>query len=292
MKYLTLLFCAVSLSAHSQTGRLVCDVQFYSEDNREDYNNSDDFSVTLSQNGVVKHQFDNVFYSDTLDGIVPGKYTAQFSCCEEKLLYQETIHIEENSTTYFYFEGDAWEDIEHNDNLTANFEPVYAGYKFGIGIPEADRPHNAFVGSIFVGFNQPFGKSPVTWGMEYSFEYSQANYGNVDLNDPLILHQKQHVSNFNFSVALHTGILIRKHKFFNVGVRYHLPMVARYVQVSDESKTKFKGIHNFTDVRLFARIGFIQGFVFAEYRPITFLKTVYPDIPKLNVGVCFQVPYY
>lgn len=292
MKYLILLFCAVSLSSHSQTGRLVCQVDFFSSDNQGDFDANDVYDVKLYQNELLKHSFDDVDYYDTLYGILPGEYTAKFSCCEEKIIYQEIIQIEENSTTYFDFYSNAEENIVSNDSLFSDFEPVYAGYKFGIGIPEADRPHNAFVGSIFVGFNQPFGKSPVTWGMEYSFEYSQANYGNLDLNDPLILHQKQHVSNFNFSVALHTGILIRKQKFFNVGVRYHLPMVARYVQVSDESKTKFKGIHNFTDVRLFARIGFIQGFVFAEYRPMTFLKTVYPDIPKLNVGVCFQVPYY
>lgn len=292
MKYLILLFSAFTIVANAQTGRLVCDVQFYSVDNRDDFNDSDDFSVTLSQNGVVKHQFDNVFYSDTLDGIVPGKYTAQFSCCEEKLLYQETIHIEENSTTYFQFEGNAWEDIEHNDNLTANFEPIYVGYKFGIGLPEADRPHNAFVGSIFAGFDQPLGKSPITWGMEYSFEYNQANYGNVDLNAPLVLYQKQHISNFNMSFALHTGILIKNKKFLNVGIRYHLPLVARYVQVNDQNKTKFKGIHNFNDVRFFARIGFLQGFVFAEYRPVTFLKADYPDIPKLNLGICFQLPNY
>jgi hypothetical protein len=108
----------------------------------------------------------------------------------------------------------------------------------------------------------------------------------------MIYHAKQRMSNFNFSIAIQTGIVLRQKKLMDIGIRYHLPMVAKFIQVDNNVKSKIKGVHNFNDIRLFAKVGFWVGFAFIEYRPVQFLKAPYPDVPKLNVGVRIHVPTF
>lgn len=75
--------------------------------------------------------------------------------------------------------------------------------------------------------------------------------------------------------------------FIDLGARYSLPLIFRHVVVDGNVKTKTKGIHQFTDISAYARIGYEPFTLFAEYRITNYLKDPYFEQPQLHLGIAF-----
>jgi hypothetical protein len=79
---------------------------------------------------------------------------------------------------------------------------------------------------------------------------------------------------------------INKNILFDIGAAYHLPLTFRHVAWYETQKKLInRSLHQFTDLRLFASVGYGMFHVFAEYRPFDFLIGPYPELPQWQFGV-------
>lgn len=292
MKYLILILLVLSFNANSQTGSLICEIYF------DDYEPSEDLTVILvaSQDSMY---FYNVGYEDTLTGIQQGEYEAIFYCCDLLFMFKQPISIDGNAinTLHYsnYFSIDSDRDYDDTSSYHYKDQRTFSsvGYQFGRGTKELETTSHIqqnYQIRMFGGSDYILGKSPIGLGFELGLEYNRILLNNVDVVNPSITHQRQRMTYFNFSTAFVTSFYIKDKKILDFGISYHLPLRAKVVQVNGNQKNYTKNIHNFNDFRLFAHLGFQWGFVFAEYRTVQFIKAPFDDLPKLNLGLRFNVP--
>jgi hypothetical protein len=298
MKYLIVILLVISFNsfnANSQTGSLICEIYF------DDYELSEDLTVILVT-GQDSMYFYNVGYEDTLTGIQQGEYEATFYCCDSAHILKHPISIDGNAVNRVDYYGSFGmrSDRAYNDTSSYHYNQYNRsqglgnwGYQFGRGIKELEDPSNIqqnYQIRMFGGSDYILGKSPIGLGFEFGLEYNRILLNNVDVVNPSITHQRQRMTYFNFSTAFVTSFYIKEKKILDFGISYHLPLRAKVVQVNGNQKNYTKNIHNFNDFRLFAHLGFQWGFVFAEYRTVQFIKAPFDDLPKLNLGLRFNVP--
>jgi hypothetical protein len=292
MKYLIVILLALSFNANSQTGSLICQVYF------DDYEPSENLTVLLTA-GQDFMYFYNVQDGDTLTGIEQGEYQVTFYCCDSSFMYKQPISIDGNAINTLYYNGyvTMHSDRPRNDTTSYHYEDervfVNGGMQFGRGIRELEDPshvqQNYQIG-VFGGVDFLLKKSPFGMGYTMGFEYNRIILDKIDFIDPTIYHQRQRMTYFNFSASYFATIYIHHKKIMDFGLSYHIPLRAKVVQVNGNQKTYNKNIHNFNDLRLFAQVGFMWGFVFAEYRTVQFIKAPFDDLPKLNIGMRFNFP--
>jgi hypothetical protein len=70
-----------------------------------------------------------------------------------------------------------------------------------------------------------------------------------------------------------------------MGAVYNMPVLCREVVRYNNQKTIYQNLHQFTDVRAYAGIGFYPVEVYAEYRFFDFMRGAYPEMPKLRFGL-------
>ncbi|MFT6200452.1 MAG: hypothetical protein ACJAQ2_002232 [Vicingaceae bacterium] len=296
MNYLIVILLVLSFNANSQTGSLICDIDFgyYNEE-------FDTYSLKLTSKKETLY-FNNIENHDTLRGIEQGKYQATFYCCDSAYIFKYPISIDGNAVNKvdYYGSFEMRSDRPRNDTPSYHYNQYNRsqglgnwGYQFGRGTKELEAPSNIqqnYQIRMFGGSDYILGKSPIGLGFEFGLEYNRILLNNLDIANPSITHQRQRMTYFNFSTAYVTSIYIKKKKILDFGISYHLPLRAKVVQVNGNQKSYTKNIHNFNDLRLFAHAGFMCGFVFAEYRTVRFIKAPFDDLPKLNLGLRFNVP--
>ena len=81
--------------------------------------------------------------------------------------------------------------------------------------------------------------------------------------------------------------------FIDLSAFYNLPIRFRYVAVDGNTTITDKSIHQFTDFSGFMRIGINNWLSFTgEYRLSNFLKSNYPEMPRLQLGIDFMFQDY
>lgn len=167
-----------------------------------------------------------------------------------------------------YFYGDQF-DMDKNNP---------AQNEFGIGM-NIGMTH-AFLNRLSIGFKT---------GAFLSHAYFSSD-------SSLLTLQKRTFERFTYLTMPLTGHLLftsgnqnnddeRPGFLLDIGIRYHVPILCRYVVRYGPEKIMHQNIHQFTDVRAFVGIGIYPVEFFAEYRLMDFLRSAYPEMPKLRVGM-------
>lgn len=74
--------------------------------------------------------------------------------------------------------------------------------------------------------------------------------------------------------------------FIDFSALYNLPIRFRYMAIDGNTKTTERSIHQFTDFSGFMRVGINHWLSFtAEYRLSNFLKSNFPEMPKIQLGI-------
>jgi hypothetical protein len=79
--------------------------------------------------------------------------------------------------------------------------------------------------------------------------------------------------------------------YIDFGADYFLPLWFRHSSVSGNQRLQTRKLHEWTDVRAYARLGFFEFFSISyRYRIFDFAKGVYPELPKheIGIGLTFQ----
>ena len=282
---ITTLFYSVCMA---QTGSL--DYELYME------NDTDGVVYTIAlKSGTRDLKYENLEYSGTISDIPVGQYEAKISGLEQS--YTAYIEILEDTITELYVSIDAYTDVSAPDNgkqlgdeITTSFMNV--AWQFGTGIPITTNLgwHNSFNFAYTVGPDFRLGGSPFALGYEMGLEYQQTSFENPAFSDSTVLADRQYFSNFSLPIGFVTSIYAKNRKVFDVGIKYNVPLVARIVEKHGDTKMKTRNVHNWSDVRVFAHLGYWWGFLYAEYRPTSFLKAPYPGTPEFTAGIRLIVP--
>jgi hypothetical protein len=78
--------------------------------------------------------------------------------------------------------------------------------------------------------------------------------------------------------------------FLDVGIGYNLPIMYRYVGIKDDKKEINRYVSNYNDFSAIARLGFGVLSFTAEYRFTNNIKTIYPSVPQLMLGIDIILP--
>lgn len=298
MKFLaaiSLLF--LSLTINAQTGDFIYNFDL------EYRTDSPYYSVALLDKGDTIY-FKEHTSTDTIRNLRPKTYRLTFFYAPDSAIYQTDIDIHRNGVNYM--DINVFQDANFNKNQTLTkvakpdstiefeYTPsnIYSSlyYSTAIGIPENDFVHNSFNFKYGVNVDFQLGKSPFTMGMDWGLEYDQVNYHTNNFENVDIKHDHQKLNYLSFSAAYVIGIYIKEKKFIDFGVQYNLPLYTRIKQANGNQSMLTKKVHHYSDLRFKAKIGYSHGFIYADYRPLTFLKDAFPDSPKLNVGIMFNIP--
>lgn len=296
MKLFTVFILAISFSSFSQTGSVVCDIEFEWDNDSIPIN-----AVLTSKSDTIR--FQNVYATDTLKNIKAGYYNAFFYCCDSSYMHGEIIKVEsDHLTTVSYYNSfdydiDDYNYINEGDVHYYGESYFNGGFQLGMGTEDhedfSELGQNYFI-RYHLGMDYLLGNSPFGLGFETGLEYNHTFLGKTDFYDEAISHQRQRLSYINYSASFLMSIYIKDRKIMDFGLSYHLPIRTKVVVIDGNQKTYHKNVHDYNDFRFFAHVGYWWGFAFAEYRPVRFMKAPFQDTPRFNIGLRVNFPgsYY
>ena len=143
------------------------------------------------------------------------------------------------------------------------------------GIQWTDGPKHFNVGALIGGYYDFFRvDNPSLSILEDADKERISNFG-LEIGGVL------RYSTYNLQTPLSRGF------FTELGVRYKLPVAARYVGIQDGLKVSQKSIHQFKDFRFFLRSGHSPVAIQLEYRALDFIDSPLPELPKWSIGLSF-----
>ena len=98
---------------------------------------------------------------------------------------------------------------------------------------------------------------------------------------------------FRFSSLNQQRATIKAHSvFIDIGALYNLPLYFKKVtRFNFHDKIVNSFIHQYTDVRFYANVGFTNVQLFLSYRPFDFIRGNFQEIPRWNTGIKINVNY-
>lgn len=220
----------------------------------------------------------------------------------DKILWQ-TLHdveILENHTTYISFEH-SWEEYHDwkNDSLDKFDTYMTPGIHYGPfpSIDGTDLIKNHFCLENGMMFLSKFSKY---YGLAFNLNYGYAwtNFSQDITLSPSGAHQKERYSYLFYGVGLtnrftfyNQHIADNNGVFIDLGINYTMPILFRYVTVNDNIRTAERKLHSFNDLQGVVNIGFRDFSISANYRFFDVVKNNYPSLPKLTLGLKFQIDY-
>ncbi|MDX2361490.1 MAG: hypothetical protein QNK23_11840 [Crocinitomicaceae bacterium] len=305
---LLLVACSFSLSSIAQVGTLLIKGPYSNEeiDFTHEYPVAHIFNES-SEFFMVLEDYD-INYQGTTIELPIGSYTIEIYLEEDYLaqtLRNIEIHLGEITdvtlsgiTIYHYTEPvetqnsitqKRWVQFwdlnlaTGNDfiNRNPNFNSHYnIGYTFN-SLYILSR--NFSVGPI-VGTNLNFTHFNKSGYIETSYEHKTERYMYWNLN-----------AGFVFRIAVFNqyendgwlgGVL-------DLGMKYNLPLLFKHVQnINGKTKVTTRGIHEYTDLSAFVRLGYSPITLTCEYRLTDFLQSPYHEQPRIKLGLSFLIPYY
>jgi len=199
----------------------------------------------------------------------PSRFTMETTPIDKKSGIGIARHKQETQLTLGYF-NNRW--VEKNPGVTSS---LYAGFTQS-GWLAFSRHTGLLVGGglglshASISRDTTYMKQP-----ELSKRYEYYNYldGHFDVR-------------FRFSTGNQQLDEFRPGKLLlDVGASYYLPLMFRHnAWYGGGKKMSNLGLHQFSDVRLYANLGFYTGMLFVEYRPFDFILGSYPEFPRYLVG--------
>lgn len=218
----------------------------------------------------------------------------------DKILWQ-TLHdveIVKNNTTYIEFKG-SWEEIFDwkYDSLDKFDTYLTPGFNYGPfpNIDETSVIKNHFCLESGIMFLSKYSKY-YGLGFNLNYGYAWSNFSQ-DITIPSSgPHQKERYSYLFYGVGLTNRFTFYNQQivdnggiFVDLGINYTLPIFFRYVTVNDNVRTIERKLHGFNDLQGVLNIGFRDFSISANYRFFDVAKNNYPSLPKLTLGLKFQI---
>jgi hypothetical protein len=267
------------------------------------------YTFTLSQNEkVVFTEIYAVYEEIHATDLVPGVYVYTLYRNETngaraiisdtvQIISERITHLDLSYYTYSdYYEFDEVDSI--GEVIDYSKGEIKLGAYYGSNIPDGD---NLFLNEFGFSFNQG-GMATLSKhigfigsvGYDYSQTYFTKDSSLITLENRTL--ERYSSLNLNFSIGFRFATHnLRKYTlkgaFLDIGTTYYLPLRFRHVVVYDKDKISRRGIHEFTDWRAYAAIGWFPVQVFAEYRIMDFMKENYPELPQYRIGVRALIIY-
>jgi hypothetical protein len=223
---------------------------------------------------MTSHASGRIFYSQRFE-VMNGKVT------RVSAYLNSTSEIMEDDTATYKNRTDMELNLAYTHDKWFNPNSIFTnGFLFGLGI----HYWNAF--SRHVGFLSGYG---VTYRRnsvikDTSFLAAASNYKKKREGfNYLDIH-------FDFKLRFSGGMQQKdfaKQKFlFELGAVYNFPLYFRYTERYDGNKMlQARGIHQFTDLRVFANAGYYPFVLFYECRLTDFVISGYPEVPRNTFGL-------
>ncbi len=309
-----ILFLSIFLSSNAwaQQGGIIVNIDAYS------YSEGNCYRLTVFE-GADTIYFERItdeekFYGEEIiiDSLEVGKYYVSLENCgtpKDDLIESLKLvaEVRENEFVRVYFDMNYYPvyseiDDETREEIVKERMEIQSEYsyfdfrwnpdgnnpKFNFGI--AGAGYSWFSFSKHVGFliGGGFGWNLAQLQID---EQTEANYpGDVKSNYYNYFYGKFDMK-LRFSLLNQQKSELDGHNvFLDLGAAYHLPLYFKRVtrfDIHDKLVNSF--IHRYTDVRLYANVGFTNVQVFASYRPFDFIRGDLPQFPRYDLGVRFNI---
>jgi len=290
VKLVTLVFLIILLgnSFFSQTGSLCFSFEYQNEDSVKLYR--DDLFIT---SGKVEEQY---ICFDSLD--VGSNYCFK-QYREGQLLYQYCeLDVKDNMVFDYTVEYIYGFQYPINNKLLKAKTKFVTIHNFNLSPSyrlntDNDLLDKQFSFSYLSGENYLLSKN-IEIGIKGGTSFSYADFKN-DTSFTALTNVKRE-RYFSWDVLIEPTMRFStnnrrdyntKGLFLEFGARYHLPLLFRHVYVANDKKYTTSRLHQFNNVSGLVRVGYANFALMAQYRFFDFVKGIYPELPRLNVGISF-----
>lgn len=196
-------------------------------------------------------------------------------CSIERTTSAQLKDISRDSSMYSYGSEDlAFSFQSFNNNLFNTDDIVQSVYSFGIKSTFLEYPYKRVGFGVTVGstISSCLLKKNQVYNFTEPVEKEKYFYWKASLGPTMRLFITKPPNKY--------GVFIDLSAFYNLPIRF------RYVALDGNTKILDKSIHQFTDFSAFMRLGINDRLSFtAEYRLSNFLKSNYPEMPKIQLGI-------
>lgn len=263
--------------------------------------------VVQSGDTVYKNQFDvnvaeSVPYIFSVDSLAPGTCRVTLESCQGHYYSGTTLAAKSGYKAYLnlttpetveYFKIDETTGKEVDNNSPEN--ELTLGYVNNGWFEKSRGVNNAFSIALTPYFRQSvanhFGfMEGIGWGWSY--------YGLKLNNSPVVYSNSKQITEFysygfltlNAKIRLSAGNQREKNSggklYLDVGGSYYIPLFFLDIGHYSGHKRSFEGrLHQFTDLRCFANLGWKHVYAFAEYRLFDFVLGNRQEVFRYNAGL-------
>lgn len=259
-------------------------VKFYSLDNDLFYEFNEQFNGS-SEPMIVKSGNYKVIISNDLS----GNYINKESYFEGGILHYLHTGLGDQG----FWEDRDYPDYEYSNNRE---DQVYINASFGESSLMASSSFNISAYSLGMGYsgllytgNRFFHSLNYQIGGSYSYAYIPKQNSLSPQSDII----EQHYSYLTYDIGGSTSIYLSKYKGYDgwrptleIGARYSLPIIFRYISRDLTGKYSERWIHKFNDLQVFSKFGFQKGIsIIGNYRIFDVVGKHYPQLPRVSLGV-------
>lgn len=294
---LTLILVSLSSVAYTQTTSLVVNYDLRGFPN---VSYLDSFTMRYS-NGLdsvwsIEHTFHcskDFNWSDTISPVPEGDI--------QVTIFRDTIKVLES---YFWVTANRLNEVDITINRQYNrtkgapfISEDFINFYFRVGSnfnEIAAQTHQQSAASFYSGFYQGLMFSK-RFGISYGYGI---NY-ETSWFDNALTSQTNHFNYWSWCITPTLRFVpytyenkdkLKRNTYLDVGVDYYFPLKFRFVQnnIGGKSRTVYRGLHNYQDVRLRASFNIGQVTIFTTYRLNDIVKTnnfMNQQLPTMIIGV-------
>ncbi len=291
--FFCLLMSLFSLVMVAQSGRL--DISFNNVDDILDSNM--ELMVELLRNDtlIMSEPFD---YYLCFSGIPQGKYTLQLTLNQEILWLFADVVAENGATNYLVL---TWPSSEIENLLNPTEHPVYLelSWPFRLAYPILEDSQYPIKREFVLGYDYnivvPLARHiALVNGVGTGFYFYKVK---PDFDITVAIHQKERFFKWTLSEALFLRVANKNLRtaplnywFVDVGAVYHFPLMFNYTYVNGSERTVTHRIHRYNDVSAMLKLGYAPFSFFVEYNLFDYVKSPYPQMPRMRFGFSLKVP--
>ena len=227
-----------------------------------------------------------------------GTYSLIMYKKEELLSCNYGLVVSEDSTSEYniYFEAPKLKPIEIDDVRPDNLFSIKLDLLTSI-----DRPsYNSLINQEFycgmLEEKSVLLSNYLEIGASAGTSLSYVDFDNDTSYYPVKTIKNERYFSWNFDLAASLIVASKKKGRFNaqaafleLGAIYHFPLIFKHVYIENTRKVSTSQLHQFKNVALQARIGYENIALMASYRLFDYVNGSYPELPKVKVGLSFNI---
>lgn len=304
-----LLFSLLAFSGFGQTGKL--ELSFSDENRFKRSSDSMYYDLHISNQDTVINKSLLVEWESgetVIDSLPPGDYLLRINLpvMDSLLIYQRSVTIKPRKITVLNIYLEVYEDerpmgdLTREEIVTDRIERQFEGGYFNNRWMETNAAliHSfsaSYSGHYWMSFSKHVG---ILLGCGFGVNHSSFSKDTTFFNAPQFEKQYEYYNYLNLDPEFklrftlknqqHSNDYFVKGLILDIGARYQFPLMFKHVgRFTGNTKIVESGLHQYSDLRLFANIGRAPVLVFAEYRPFDFILGNYPELPKYTIGLKF-----